>query len=99
MCTSAKAKEEWWVPESSPYAIASNHLTGHDDKHSVQTFGGHLVAESIVDPKIRAKILALPELLDAVAVILKPYDQDKNPEKNTPELQRLREVYNRATGS
>lgn len=91
-------EEEWWVSEMHPYAIVSNFLTGHDDRGNITSYGGHLVAESIIDPKIRAKILAVPELLRAIEEVLKPYTNDTTEVNINPAMGRLRSAYNQAMG-
>lgn len=96
----SKVEEEWWVPNDKQhhYCVVSNMPTGHDKKSDLQEYGGHLICESVFDPRIRAKIVALPKLLAAIHDVLKPYEQDTAVNMANPALGALRDVYNEAMG-
>lgn len=92
-----KEPEEWWQSINHPYAIVSNYPTGHDDRSSLETYGGHLICESVRHQNTMDKILALPALLDAVEKLLAPYSQDTG-RLSTPEMTALKAAYMKAKG-
>ena len=90
--------ERWWV-QSSPYnsdqlEVVSNMPTGLDDPEDVRTHRGHFVAGRIMSPERAEAIALLPELLEEVAKVLKPYDQDVG----HCAYPQLRALYNKALG-
>lgn len=89
--------EEWWQSAEHPFAVVSNFPTGHDDRFSIEEYGGHLVCESICKQSNMDKILALPALLEAVKNLLAPYSQDTG-RLTTPEMTALQKAYNDAIG-
>lgn len=71
---SSAEQHDWWEARREG-AIVSNLPTGHDDKNSIQVYGGHLVCESC-SPKLLEQITALPDLLRLVGFVVRPYMTD-----------------------